>query len=115
MFYDILGRLCREKGVSMSEAVEAIGMNRSNVTSWSSGINPSSRTIAKLAAYFGVTAEYLCGNAQKENAPAVDNHDKGAQLAYDLTLKLNAENKIEALAYLSELLQKQDTDTNSCD
>lgn len=61
MFFDILQRLCAERGISAYRACQDIGLNRSAVAKWKAGSVPNGATMAKLAAYFGVSADYLLG------------------------------------------------------
>ncbi len=51
--------------MSKSKAVEDIGLNRSAVVKWKNGATPQGETIAKLADYFGVSADYLLGTDKK--------------------------------------------------
>lgn len=52
-FIKTLSILCGEKGVSISKAVESIGLSRSSVTTWKNGSKPTPATLQKLADYFG--------------------------------------------------------------
>ena len=65
-FFDTFTALARKKGLSPSRAVEELKMNRSVVTSWRKGRIPSTRTLDKLAEYFGVTRQYLLEGAPTE-------------------------------------------------
>lgn len=58
-FYKNYVRLCAEKGVSASAAAESVGLSRTSPNGWKSGKNPSDTTLAKLAAYFGVSVDDL--------------------------------------------------------
>ena len=62
----IIGQRIRElridAGISQQKLAEEIGVNRSAVSFWESGTNESKATyIAKLAKFFGVSADYLLG------------------------------------------------------
>lgn len=61
VFYDLYIQLCVQKGVSPSRAAEENGLSRTAVVKWKNGSTPSGATVQKLAAYFGVTADYLMG------------------------------------------------------
>ena len=68
MFYDVFIELCNKKGVKPGRVAEECGINRSNVSLWKSrGYTPRSEALNKLAAYFGVSVDYLLGNEEKEN------------------------------------------------
>lgn len=71
MFYDVYSELCLEKGVSCSRAAKEIGLSNSTVTKWkNTGAVPSGDTLAKVAAYFGVSVNDLIGE-QKKPPPGV--------------------------------------------
>lgn len=75
MFYDIFIHLCKEKGVRPGRVAEDCGINRSNVSLWKSrGYTPRGDALNKIAAYFGVSVDYLLGNEEKEK-PATDEGD----------------------------------------
>lgn len=66
MFYLNFVRLCNGIAKSPSAVAEEMGFQRSVVTRWSKGSVPRKATIEKIAAYFGVSAEELTGEEQKE-------------------------------------------------
>lgn len=60
MFYDVFKTLCERKQVSCKKAAEEMGLSNSITTKWKkTGATPSGETLAKVAAYFGVSADYL--------------------------------------------------------
>lgn len=62
MFFDIFYELCKKKGVSCKKAAEEIGLSNSITTKWKkTGATPSGETLDKVAAYFGVSTDYLLG------------------------------------------------------
>lgn len=64
MFFDIFYALCKEKGVSCKKAAEEIGLSNSITTKWKkTGATPSGETLDKVAAYFGVSTDYLLGKS----------------------------------------------------
>ena len=67
MFYSKFIELCKQKGVSPTTAVEAIGLNRSNATYWKRGSVPRMETIHKLANYFSVPVFYFFGGLDPSN------------------------------------------------
>lgn len=79
-FFETFVALATQKGLSPSVAAEKAGLNRSAVTTWKKGRIPGEATLSKLAAYFGVTREYLLDGAPTESgsndmdkaAPSVD-------------------------------------------
>ena len=67
MFYDVYAALCKNKGISLSRAADEIGLSNSTVTKWKkTGATPSGETLAKVAAYFGVSVDDLIGEVQPE-------------------------------------------------
>ena len=72
MFYLNFVRLCNGIAKSPSAVAEEMGFQRSVVTRWSKGSLPRKATIEKIAAYFGVPAEELTGEEQKEKPNALD-------------------------------------------
>lgn len=78
MFYDVFCDLCEKKGVSPTRATVEIGLSRTIGTKWkNTGATPSGDTLAKIAAYFDVSTDYLLGK-EKEPAALV-----GAELIKD--------------------------------
>lgn len=67
MFYDNFKRLCVSKGKSPSAVGLDIGIQKSTVTRWKQGSQPSPETLQKISAYFGVPAQQLL--ADSEPAP----------------------------------------------
>lgn len=60
MFYDIYASLCKRKGISCSRAALDMGFSNSIVTKWKKqGVTPQGETLAKVAAYFGVSINEL--------------------------------------------------------
>lgn len=67
MFYDRFKELCDRKGVSCNKAALEIGLSNATPTKWKkTGATPVGDTLDRIAAYFGVTTDYLLG---KEKAP----------------------------------------------
>ena len=70
MFYDRFKQLCEQKGVSCNKAALEIGLSNATPTKWKkTGATPSGDTLDRIAAYFGVSADYLLGKENKK-APA---------------------------------------------
>ena len=68
MFFDIFCDLCAGKNISPNKAATEIGLSNSITTKWKkTGATPGGDTLHKIAAYFGVSTDYLLG---KEKAPA---------------------------------------------
>ena len=71
MFYDRFKQLCEQKGVSCNKAALEIGLSNATPTKWKkTGATPIGETLDKIAAYFGVSTDYLLGKEGKK-APTV--------------------------------------------
>lgn len=68
MFFNRFKELCDKKGVSVYRACTDIGLNRSAVAKWKAGGSPNGTTAGKLAAYFGVTTDYLLEQTDRQSA-----------------------------------------------
>lgn len=67
MFYDNFIKICKDKGIKPSVALENAGIDKSAGSRWKKGKSPTDTTIQKLADYFGISkAELLDG---KKNPP----------------------------------------------
>lgn len=67
MFFDIFSELCELRGISRNKAASDIGLSNSAQTKWrKDGSTPRGDTLDRIAAYFGVSTDYLLG---KEKTP----------------------------------------------
>lgn len=65
MFYDLYCELCKKKGVTPTRAALEIGLSKSTPTAWKKqGITPQAAQLQKIADYFGVSVDYLCGKKE---------------------------------------------------
>ena len=72
MFYDRFKLLCDQKGVSCNKAALEIGLSNATPTKWKkTNATPSGETLDKIAAYFGVSTDYLLGKENKK-VPTAD-------------------------------------------
>lgn len=76
MFYDRFKQLCERKGVSCNKAALEIGLSNATPTKWKkTGATPAGETLDRIAAYFGVSTDYLLGK-ETEKAPVLDEKDE---------------------------------------
>ena len=76
MFYDRFKHLCDQKGISCNKAALEIGLSNATPTKWKkTGATPVGETLDKIAAYFGVSTDYLLGKETKK-APALTAKDE---------------------------------------
>lgn len=71
MFYDVYVDLCNKAGKSPSAVAEELGLKRSAVTRWKQGGGITDATLGRIAAYFGVSKQYLLGTENKQETPTI--------------------------------------------
>ena len=118
-FYQRYVMLCSNIGKSPSAVALENGFSKASVNHWKIGrANPTDLTLSKLANYFGVSVEYLKGEAEEpeeiKKDPALDvktdTENKVSDLgsvALNIIHKLKPELQEDALAYLLELSARQ--------
>ncbi|HIV21897.1 MAG TPA: helix-turn-helix transcriptional regulator [Candidatus Scatomorpha stercorigallinarum] len=68
MFYENYLRLCNGVGKAPTAVATELGFQKSAVTRWKHGCQPTDATRAKIADYFGVTTEELCAEQLPKSA-----------------------------------------------
>ena len=68
MFYENYLRLCNGVGKAPTAVATELGFQKSAVTRWKHGCQPTDATRAKIADYFGVTTEELTGYLEQLSA-----------------------------------------------
>lgn len=79
-FYDRLTLLRKEKGVTQQSMAEQLGISKNSFLKWKKGIIPLPSTQTLLAAYFGVSKDYLMG---KTDNPVPHTEQIGTYLPYE--------------------------------
>lgn len=83
--YDIFMQLMEEKGVTAYRVAKDTGITQATLSRWKTGkVSPSIETLQVLAEYFGVTIDYLMGNAhideqtppKTQKAPTLNKKDE---------------------------------------
>lgn len=66
--YSKIESLCHEKGITITTMCRECGASRGSLTDLKQGRKKrlNADTLSKIAAYFGVSVDYLLGNEQKE-------------------------------------------------
>lgn len=64
VFFQRFYELCRRNGTSPNAIREELGASSGSITAWKRGVLPRPAMVAKIADYFGVTVDYLLGNAE---------------------------------------------------
>lgn len=63
MIMNQINRLCVDRGLSLRQLGQVVGISTGTFTGWSRGAKPSNATLKKIADYFGVTVEWLLSDA----------------------------------------------------
>ena len=71
MFWTIFSALCADKNLSPNAVATELKIPSGSITAWRNGAKPRTKSLTKIANYFGVTVDFLL-NAEKENAPGSD-------------------------------------------
>ena len=105
MFWTIFSSLCADANLSPNAVATELKIPSGSITAWRNGATPRTKSLTKIAKYFGVTTDYLLHGEQKENpdsnADGVDDLDVEA---LDIMHQLPPEKRAAALAMLRGLL-----------
>lgn len=71
-FFEQYTKLCKEQGKSANGAAKEIGLPSSTITNWKQGKMPRAETMGKIAAYFGVSVDYLQGLTDVKEKPTAE-------------------------------------------
>lgn len=84
--YNLIESLCKEKGTNITAMCKAAKISRAPLTELKMGRSKtlSSATLSKIAAYFGVSVDYLLGNKEKPADQEADELIKNDPLAGQL-------------------------------
>lgn len=67
MFIQKLKELIAQKGITKNKLLTDLGLGKNSFINWETrGTVPSGETLSRIADYFGVSVDYLLGNAEKE-------------------------------------------------
>lgn len=105
MFWTNFSTLCADKNLSPNAVATELKIPSGSITAWRNGATPRTKSLTKIANYFGVTVDYLL-NAEKENPTSVaaDGVDELDKEALDIMRQLPPEKQAAALAMLRGLL-----------
>ena len=103
--YEIFVKLLEQKGVKASEVAKSLGMHQSVFTDWKTGRSkPKIDKLKKIAAYFGVSLDYL---AYGEIPKGYYENDETAKMAQTLLERSD----LKILFDLAEDATPQDVET----
>lgn len=76
--YETISHLCEDKGIKPGRMCNELGISRGAITDLKAGRKQSlsADTLSKIAAYFGVSVDYLLGNEEQKKPAA----PKGSEL-----------------------------------
>lgn len=105
MFWTNFSTLCADKNLSPNAVAMELKIPSGSITAWRNGATPRTKSLTKIANYFGVTVDYLL-NAEKENPTSVaaDGVDELDKEALDIMHQLPPEKRAAGLAMLRGLL-----------
>lgn len=59
MFYDTLQMLCRDRGLSVTAALQIMGVSSGNLSHWKKGRLPKGKTLQRMAQFFDIPVDTL--------------------------------------------------------
>lgn len=99
LFFDRFKQYCDARGITPTRAGTEIGLSRTSAATWKArGTTPNGKTLAKIAAYFGITVDELLG-AESEKSPAAPVDPATAELM-EIINKMSDEQRTRALDVL---------------
>lgn len=113
----IILNLISKKNMTEQKFLSDMGFNRTLLSDWKSGKSRSyMRHLSKIAAYFGVSTDYLLGNTDIKNKPAATEDDELLKLLdnpinreiFDKMSKLTPENFDLIRAQIDFLTSRQE-------
>ena len=78
--YDQIRKLCEENKISIQQLSRDIEVSKNTIGRWDTN-SPSIDKVVKVADYFNVSLDYLCGRTNKKSPPPED----GELVELDLT------------------------------
>ena len=70
MFWTIFSTLCADKNLSPNAVATELKIPSGSITAWRNGATPRTKSLTKIANYFGVSVNYLL-TGEKEKAPGI--------------------------------------------
>lgn len=105
--------LRQEKGLTLEQVADVVGVGRSTVRKWETGMIANMRRdkIADLAKALGTTPAYLMGwdedDTKNESSPSESQLTEGERLMLELFRKIPEDRQAEALELLRVALKMQ--------
>ena len=101
--------LRQEKGLTLEQVAEVVGVGKSTVRKWETGMIANMRRdkIADLAKALGTTPAYLMGWNEKEESPSEPELTEGEKMMLALFRQIPKDRQAEALELLRVALKMQ--------
>lgn len=68
IFFERFAELCKGIGETPNSVAKTLGISSGSVTAWKNGTEPRSKTLSRLAEYFGVSTDYLLTGLHRNQA-----------------------------------------------
>ena len=95
MFWERFVTECERIGKKPNSIREELSVSSSTLTKWKNGVMPTSRSLNKVASYFGVTSDYLLGKTDQRTVP--DQQLEGINFALSGEIRDMSENEKQDL------------------
>lgn len=105
MFYDKFVAICRDRGVTPTAVLRAIGVSPGSLSNWKIGSDPRMATKEKIAEYFNVSVKELMYYGEEDEKVAGDNKEKKSETNNDLELDKYSRALLELYQLLKQEIQ----------
>lgn len=103
---DKLKELRKRQNLTQEQIAQILNTQQRTYSGYETGRSePNIETLCKLADYYGVSLDYLCGHDYSNDLKYLNTQEKEFLKAY---LQLNAQNRIKIAGYALGLLAGQD-------
>lgn len=101
-----LKNLMSKEHITQLDMAKILGVSRSAIYKYQQGkAEPNIETLIKIADYFDVSLDFLCGRPRPYDIPSATTEEQ--KQAINLILQLNAVNTVKATSYCAGLLASQ--------
>ena len=107
--YEVFEQLLQKYGITSYKVAKEAGVTQTALSNWKSGRStPSTKTLQKIADFFGVTVDYLMTGKEAEEKEGIQSQKEKRYMEYakkliDLKIDLN---KLDAIIEMAEKFQK---------
>ena len=106
MFWKNFNTLCEQKGKTPNSVCKELGFSNATATHWKNGTPPGSKSLNKIANYFGVSTDYLLGNT--ESAISAPNITKNEQELISMFRELTDDQRHTILITIKAMIADND-------